>query len=230
MRQQLLKVILALCLLYLALMSFTNLRSYRSLPVAELNLKLQELSNVVAVIKRTHGGAPTDPKNRQEYYRTLGEQGKVWLELTIRQSYLDRLITILLTLTVVMLMALKIKERQSTIAGTPAEVLRDMDVMVDPPREEYIDEWELPNRAADGFASKEDAVHFLKNDPTLSCDYCGGVLRSTFTNKRESIAMVTFYKNVPTGAKDLRVVLGSYWFPKQATELRCGKCGREVHR
>src|SRR5262245_42424909 len=137
MHQQLLKVILALCLLYLALVSFTNLRSYRSFPEAELTLKHQELSNIVAVIKRTHGGVPADPKNREEYYRTLGEQGKVWLELTIRHSYLDRLITILLTLTVVMMIALKIKERQSTIAGTPAEVLRDMDVMVDPPREEY---------------------------------------------------------------------------------------------
>ena len=81
-----------------------------------------------------------------------------------------------------------------------------------------------------GFKTKKEAVDWLKLDPTLKCDYCGARLRSTMTGKREAVQLITFYKKVPPGAKDLRVVMGSYWFANAASELKCPSCNRLVKR
>jgi DNA-directed RNA polymerase subunit RPC12/RpoP len=128
------------------------------------------------------------------------------------------------------MIAQRLRRQEQRMPLSQDQVIRDMQVAIESPREEYIDEWALQHKMQEAFKSKEEAIHYLKSDPMLNCDYCGSRLRSTFTGQRESIQMVTFYKAVPAGAKDLRVVLGSYWFAKHATELRCSQCGKVVQR
>ncbi len=97
-------------------------------------------------------------------------------------------------------------------------------------REEYVDEWDFHRKIEGGFQSREEAVAWLLHDPLLNCDYCGGRLKSTYEAGREALQMVTFYKKVPEGARDLRIVLGSYWFALTASEIKCSSCGRVVRR
>jgi len=97
-------------------------------------------------------------------------------------------------------------------------------------REEYVDEWDLKRKLEDGFVTREEALQWMSKDPLLTCDYCGAKLRSTFSGTRESLEFVTYYKKVPSGAKDMRIVLGSRWYAKAATELKCSGCERVVTR
>jgi DNA-directed RNA polymerase subunit RPC12/RpoP len=133
-------------------------------------------------------------------------------------------------MTFFLLVVRRLKHRQQQLPVSKGEAIDDLKVAIEPPREEYVEEWEFSRRITEGFQTKEEALGWLKQDPSLDCEYCGGRLRSTFTGEREAIQLVTFYKAVPAGAKDLRVVLGSFWFPKYATELRCSRCGRLVQR
>jgi hypothetical protein len=97
-------------------------------------------------------------------------------------------------------------------------------------REEYVDDWELKRKMEDGFTTREEALQWMSQDPLLTCDYCGSKLKSTFTGDREALEFVTYYKKVPPGAKDMRIVIGSRWYGKAATELKCSGCDRLIHR
>lgn len=230
MQRRLSYVLLGLTLLYLLLTNFTNLRSFRSIPESDLLSRDQQLSLEIDTIKERAVAAPKDSPEKRALYRLITERGKVLTELALRHYYIDQLATVLLIMLLFLMVANRLKSRQQTLPGSKAQAIRDMNVFIENPREEYIDEWELRRRIEGGFRSKEEATQWLKNDPMLKCEYCGGQLRSTFTGDRESVQLITFYKNVPEGAKDLRVVLGTYWFPKHANELRCSQCGKTVQR
>jgi hypothetical protein len=103
-------------------------------------------------------------------------------------------------------------------------------VHVWPPRDVYSDEWEFGRQHEGSFVSRDEAIAWLKKDPLKQCEYCGGEMKPTAGGPREGIELVTFYKKVPEGARDLRVVLGSYWFVKAAPELKCEGCERVVRR
>jgi hypothetical protein len=105
-----------------------------------------------------------------------------------------------------------------------------VDVPEAAPREEYVDEFDFHKRSEAGFKTREEAVRWLLQDPLLTCDYCGSKLRSTFQGDREVLELVTFYKRVPEGAKDMRIILGSLWFAKAASELKCAGCQRVIRR
>ena len=105
-----------------------------------------------------------------------------------------------------------------------------IDVPEAPPREEYVDPYEFQTRSEGGFKTREEAVRWLLRDPLLTCDYCDSKLRSTFEGDREALELVTFYKRVPEGARDMRIILGSFWFAKAASELKCTGCQRVVRR
>ena len=46
----------------------------------------------------------------------------------------------------------------------------------------------------------------------------------------DEIQLITFYKKVPEGAKDLRIIWGALWFVNAAPELQCGNCAHKVLR
>lgn len=103
-------------------------------------------------------------------------------------------------------------------------------VYVWPPRELYSDEFEFDRQHEGGFPSRDEAISALQRDPLKQCEYCGGEMNPTAGGAREGIELVTFYKKVPEGARDLRVVLGTFWFVKAASELKCEGCERVVRR
>ncbi len=96
------------------------------------------------------------------------------------------------------------------------------------PTEEYVNEYELYRRMESGFATKEEAVEWLNDDAVNTCEYCGGRLKPPPGGKRAFVQMITFYREVPEGARDMRVVLGSAWFAFPAPEMVCEVCGRVI--
>jgi hypothetical protein len=119
------------------------------------------------------------------------------------------------------------RKREVTSAPTGEESVA---VVVAQPREVYSDEWEYERQREGGFISRDEAISWMRKDPLKKCEYCGGEMRPTSAGQKEAVELVTFYKKVPEGARDLRVVLGSYWFVKAASELKCVGCERVVRR
>ncbi|MEZ4703758.1 MAG: hypothetical protein R3A11_00905 [Bdellovibrionota bacterium] len=105
-----------------------------------------------------------------------------------------------------------------------------MDVHEFPPKEEYVDQLEFERKIQSGFAERSAAIEWLENDPLRYCDYCDSRNRPSPGSNREGIQLFTFYKRVPSGAKDLRIVLGSYWYTIPAKEMKCSSCGKTVLR
>jgi len=93
--------------------------------------------------------------------------------------------------------------------------------------EQYISEADLARKIETGFSSKKEAEQWLKKDPNLFCEYCGGKMRGTSIG---TIQQITFYKKVPPGLKDMRVKLGTYWYARPSPVLTCTSCGKELHR
>ena len=220
-------LLLILTVVYFVLGYFTDLRAYRDLPGRDLTRQLSMVSIDISDLMKK-GQLKEIEKKR--LYLLRGDRAKVQAEMFIRQYYVDQLVTLLFIIALFMVAAGRLRRLGESVPGSKDAMIRDMDVQVAQPGEEYVDEWELQHRQATGFESKEDAIRWLKSDPMLKCDYCGAQLRSAFTGQQEAVRLVTFYKKVPEGAKDLRVVLGSYWYAVHATELRCDECGRVVKR
>lgn len=98
------------------------------------------------------------------------------------------------------------------------------------PAEVYVDEAEYFRRSHDAFTSKEEALHWFDNDPLRTCSYCGSNSVKPAKGYTDEIQLTTFYKKVPSTAKDLRIVFGSLWFVKPAQELQCESCNQRVIR
>lgn len=99
------------------------------------------------------------------------------------------------------------------------------------PAEAYVDDQEFYRRTHDSFSSRDEAIHWYEMDPLRICSYCGSdAMRPTKGQKGDELQLITFYKKVPQGAKDLRIVLGSSWFVYPAAELQCEKCQQKVLR
>lgn len=98
------------------------------------------------------------------------------------------------------------------------------------PSEVYVDEAEFFRRGHDAFLSKEEALLWFENDPLKTCSYCGSNAVMPVKGMSDEIQLVTFYKKVPSSAKDLRIVYGSMWFVRPAAELQCESCNQRVLR
>ena len=98
------------------------------------------------------------------------------------------------------------------------------------PTELYVDEGEFYRRSQDAFPSKEVALAWYDHDPLRICTYCGSHAVKPIKGKVDQIQLITFYKKVPSTAKDLRIVLGSLWFVHPADELQCDSCEQRVLR
>ena len=213
--------------LYLGAGYFTDLRSYQKLPSRDVTRQLTLVSIDIGELRKK---GELQEVEKKKLFLLRGERTKIQAEMFIRQYYVDQIVMLLFIISLFMLLASRLRTRGASVPGSKDAFIRDMDIETARPAEEYVDEWELEQRVTTGFPSKEAAIKWLKSDPMLKCDYCGAQLRSTFTGQREAVRLTTFYKKVPEGAKDLRVVLGSYWFAVHADELRCSQCGKVVQR
>lgn len=225
MRHKLLWIIVALSAGYLLLTRATDLRSYRHLPQLELERLQTQQTIEIDNIVRTYGDNLKDDEVKQHYYQLRGERSKIAAELLMRHYMLDTLMIMLLTFSGVLL-GFRLWYSQCR----KSQKQQRLDVQQLPAREEYLDPWALTQRLEHGFADRESAIQFLRNDPSLVCDYCHGRMQARDSGKGEAIQLVTFYKTVPEGSKDMRLVLGSAWFVQYASHLRCAQCGKETQR
>jgi len=162
-------------------------------------------------------------RREQQFWRRL--------DLIRLQFHLDVVFRYLLMLGLAMLGWVGIKHLRSQHALQKDEDFDSMIQVTDAiPREEYVDEWEFKRRMEDGFFSREEAIQWISKDPYLQCDYCGSRLQSAFSGDPQQLEFVTYYKKVPNGATDMRIILGSRWYAKSATELKCVGCNRVIRR
>jgi hypothetical protein len=219
--------LLSVTVLYFVLGYFTNLRGYKGLPSRDLTHQLSLVSIDISALSEK---ADLKEVEKKRLFLLRGDRAKVQAEMFIRQFYIDQLATLLFIIALFMVAAGRLRAVGDSMSGSKDAIIRDMDVQIDQPGEEYVDEWGYQHRLSAGFPTKEEAIHWLKSDPMLKCGYCGAQLRSAFTGQQEAVRLITFYKEVPEGAKDLRVVLGSHWFAVHATQLRCDECDQIVNR
>jgi len=223
-------------------------RSFRSHSIAEIQLLLKEYEKRLDTMYAEHERlslAPIDTRDigaegkraRDLLYvsemiqgykyqadmlrreRTLRETlGKYYLG-SIRPDYLPLILSALsFILYLLMIINEKIRRPFPLFLGKVSEI---------PDLEQYIPEGDLPRKIETGFPSKQEAEQWLRNDPNLICEYCGGKMSGTSVG---TIQQITFYKKVPPGLKDMRVKLGTYWYARPSPLLTCSSCGKELHR
>lgn len=99
-----------------------------------------------------------------------------------------------------------------------------------PPTEKYVDDFSFQRAKMSGFSSKEEALSWLGGEKFQFCEYCGGKNFPSKNSNPDQVQFCTFYKEVPRGSNDLRIVLGSVWYVVPASEVQCSKCSKIVKR
>jgi len=205
--------------------NFTDLRTYRDFPIDKLRTERDVYKNQLDGLKNAEDYESVD--KRKEIKRDIV---KIDAEIGLKRYRIDLIAIVLALVGIFGLFAMKFKILFQGRSRSMDAVIEDFEIEEESPKEFYVDEWEFNQRIEGGFKTKKEAVEWVKSDPLLKCDYCGARLRSTMTGRKEGVQLVTFYKKVPEGAKDLRVVLGSFWFANPATELKCPGCARMIKR
>lgn len=144
-----------------------------------------------------------------------------------RRKFFPAWAAVLFVLVGIALLTVNFVRKKKIISERSSKKVRVNELM---PSEIYVDEAEYYRRKTDGFPSKEDALIWYENDPIRVCSYCGSTDVKPTQGQQNAVQLVTFYKKVPPGAKDLRIIWGSAWFVKAATTLECEKCGQRVQR
>ncbi len=221
--------LLLLVIAYYVVLQINPYRQNRTLPDSILISNQNHLETEIAR-REKEGALPfkglDDVKEMKKEKRTYA------LELARRKYRLDHRIPWLAFLGVGIIAFFKIRRRMRTDpeGKKKREKKKVRQIPEAPPREEYVDEYDYPRRIEGGFETREEALEWLDTDPLKNCDYCGAEMRSTTNSQGNALELVTFYKRVPEGAKDLRVTLGSRWFVRAANELQCVSCDRLVRR
>lgn len=223
-------IFILLTILFYGTRSYYQVHNYEYMSDRVLEQDYRSLANEI----REHDEKMTTPMGGHDRLSEMRqEKVAMWLEWRNRTWGLSGVIPVLGGLGLFLIFLPTVlagweKKRASKIKARVSH--SDEGVREAPSREEYVDEWEFHRRIEGAFQSREEAIEWLLHDPLLKCDYCGGRLNSTYEGDREALQMVTFYKAVPEGARDLRIVLGSYWFALTASEIKCSSCNRTVRR
>lgn len=222
-------LLLVVSVAFIAASYVPKVREYRSLPLEKLIAEIEGHEQRIAALKQEilMSDRPDVGAELSVHVKAVPALQR---EIFVKRYRIESFAWFFAFLSFILLVWSRAKRVFSGRSVTRDEVLKDLAIDEAPPKEMYTDEWEFQQRTEGAFKTRKEAIEWLKTDPTLKCDYCGSRLRSTMTGKRESVQLVTFYKKVPEGAKDLRMVLGTFWITNAATELKCPGCGKLVKR
>ncbi|HLG18618.1 MAG TPA: hypothetical protein VI895_02240 [Bdellovibrionota bacterium] len=220
-------VFVILSALYLGMVQLSDLRRLSELPTDTVQREYENLTATLAQYDRLmtmpEGGLATIQQMR-------GDANYRWLELTRRKFRMSFWMPWLGIAGLGMILLSFLVRRRPSVMALNLARRSAANVNEAPPKEEYVDDWEFRRKSEGGFKTREDAVEWLLQDPLRKCDYCGAELKASFEGDRDAVQLVTYYKKVPEGAKDLRIVLDSLWFARFASELKCSSCERVIRR
>ena len=197
--------------------------------VSQLDLSTGAQRLLVEVTTAKHLGTSSEAEQttlqqkRLDYYRLRFEDA-------VRKFHLDSIAMLLLLLGIGGLIVSSARKRARREEYSRATAISKARIKTLPPKEEYITEYEMQNRVQTGYSSKEKAIEWLERDPLGVCDYCGEMMQAADGSAAQAVQLVTFYKAVPAGASDMRIVLDSLWFPVVAQKMVCSGCGRRLDR
>lgn len=201
------------------LVQMPPVKKLRSYPTSTLSQEAQGMQIQMDATKLS-GATPNSTKNinleKEKFYYQV--------EIARRNFGLDWLGIVFGLLGVGMLALQFLNKVESTRRVSKVRVNEIM------PTELYVDEQEHYRRSQDAFPSKDAALAWFENDPLRICTYCGSGAMKPVRGFADEIQLTTFYKKVPSTAKDLRIVLGACWFVKPAAELQCDNCEQRVQR
>ncbi len=214
---------------FYAVVNFSEMRRLHQFPVDSLETELRQLDANLTMYEQNQ----TLPPGGSEELSDLRKQRQwISLESLRRTRHVDRLASYAavfgaLFFLLPWLWGLLGKLKDFLSPGMP---IPKLDIHEAPPREEYVDEFDFDRRREGGFLTREAAIEWMLKDPLRKCDYCGGELHATVPSAGDALQLITFYKKVPEGARDLRVILGSLWYGKPASEIKCQSCQRVIQR
>jgi len=231
MKKQLLFIIIVSALLFMGVSNFTAWRNFKDVPLNKLISDQEKIKKNISELKEQLSNLSSSSNEIAKKLADLAiSNDLIEKEIFLKRYRFDSIALLLVILSGALLIVMTFRKLFKTKTKTRDSIIAELEIPEDMPKEIYVDDWEFQKRIENAFKTKREAIDWLKSDPTLRCDYCGARLRATITGKKEAIQLMTFYKKVPDGAKDLRVVLGSYWFAHPADELRCSNCERTIKR
>ncbi len=203
-------------ILALAFLSLSPLQKIHPFPVEMLQEQTAAIDMEMVEVQGT-----TD----QDLIPSLKAE-KTWIvaEIWRKKLKVDFLLYVLLIISLGMIVWPVLTQKSST---PMAKALAVQELL---PTEEYVDELTFAQRSMSGFPTKDEALAWIRSDPFKACEYCKGKTRPAPGSNPDQIQLKTFYKEVPQGANDLRIVLGSIWLVRPAQEMVCRSCGRETKR
>jgi|GEM_PF-4770538 len=208
--------VLGVCFLYLGLVQILPLSSlHRFEPFV-----LQEQSH--ANEKNLALENKKNPKNEVKINQLQRDRFWIQLEIQRKKNWVDIWVYVALFLSLSFLFFNFVMGYRKK---KPYQNLKEMI-----PTERYIDTFEFERLAMSGFPKKVDALRWFQQDRLRVCDYCGGDNKGAPGATPDQIQFCTFYKKVPEGAQDLRVVLGTVWNIHPSSLLQCTKCGKQSSR
>lgn len=200
---------------------FPAVRQLSSYPTATLEQEQQGLQIQIDGLSLSDNQIHKDRKNE------LQKDILAYKVELIRRRFFPVWASILFILVGIALLTVNFVRKKKIVSEMTSKKVRVTELM---PSEIYVEESEYYRRRSDGFQTKEDALIWYENDPIRVCAYCGSNDVKPMPGQQDAVQLITFYKNVPQGAKDLRIILGSSWFVRAASMLECQKCNHRVTR
>lgn len=219
-----------------------NLRPYRDINYGHINtIYIDEINKTVALMDEydrirtellNNGTLPElEDKRFWELQKELKKKKKelrlIKLEIIIKKYRINLLLTIITAISSLYLIVsggviiyknfpVLFLKRRKKVRGKMIE---------EQPQEVYISPGDLRRRTETGFLTKKEAEDWLRYNPSFWCSYCGGKLKGEYVGK---IQKVTFLRNPPEGAMDLKITLAELWYAYPVPKVKCVRCGRIV--
>ncbi|MCB1197479.1 MAG: hypothetical protein KDK51_03840 [Deltaproteobacteria bacterium] len=208
--------LIGLCLLALGLIAISPLEKIHRFDQDVLEEQVRAIEMEIYPLM-------TEPKANQARITDLKKE-LFWFDLEIqRQRWVfDSLIWLVCILSLGYLVYAFFRGKTQEVSLVAVKEMR--------PTEQYVDNFGFERAQIAGFSSKEAAILWYKNDKMRVCEYCGGENVPVRNTPPNQVQFCTFYKEVPEGAKDLRIVLGSVWNVIPAPQLVCKSCSTQKQR
>lgn len=219
-----------------------NLRPYREISYSHLNtIYLDEIHKTIGLmdeydeLKTELLNNETLSEAKDKRFLTLQKELKkkkrelrlIKLELIVKKYKINLLLTIIAgisSLYLIVIGSVMLYKNFPVIRLKKRKKVRGK-IIEEPPQEVYISPGDLRRRTETGFLTKKEAEDWLRYNPSFWCSYCGGRLKGEYVGK---IQKVTFLRNPPEGAMDLKIILAELWYAYPVSRVKCTRCGRIV--